>query len=149
MSSNLSYLIYVSTESRPLSQNDIDNILKASKVNNPGNQITGMLLYVEGRFFQVLEGAETALNDLFITIAKDERHINSIVVAKGDLDKRIFKDWKMKFNSISEKEFVIISGISKFQNLFGLKPKDSQNPASLFMRKFVNKKFPSESWWIN
>lgn len=149
MFSNLSYLIYVSSESRPLDQSDFDDILKSSKVNNVENQITGMLLYVEGRFFQVLEGEESLVKDLYDNIAKDTRHVNSVVVAQGSLDTRIFTDWTMKFKSISEKEFARMSGLSPFEILFGLKPKEPQNPAWMFARKFVNKSFPSESWWAN
>ena len=106
-----------------------------------------MLLYIEGRFFQVLEGEEEVINDLFITISKDDRHGNATVIARGDLDKRIFKDWTMRFNSISEEEFASISGVRKFKNLFSLKPRDPQNPAWMFVRKFTDKKFPSDSWW--
>lgn len=108
-----------------------------------------MLLYIEGRFFQVLEGEESLINELFATISKDNRHGNVTIVAKGNLDKRIFKDWTMRFNSISEKEFADISGIKKFKNLFKLKPKDPQNPAWMFVRKFTDKKFPSEGWWAD
>lgn len=147
MSSKLSYLLYVSEESRPLQQADFDSIINVCSVNNKERNITGMLLYIEGRFFQVLEGETEAINDLYNTISKDDRHKNATVIARGDLDKRIFKGWTMKFSSISEKEFAAISGVSRFKNLFSLKPKDPQNPAWLFVKKFTDKTFPSESWW--
>ena len=56
MISNLSYLIYVSLAAKPLSESNLDEILKASHQYNDDNLISGILLYVEGRFFQVLEG---------------------------------------------------------------------------------------------
>lgn len=144
---NLSYLIYVSIQSRSLTQTDLNDILDVCSKNNLDKQITGMLLYVEGRFFQVLEGEENEINKLFENISKDKRHGNVTIVAKGQLDQRIFKDWSMRFNSISEVEFTSISGIGKFKNLFKLKPKEPQNPAWMFVRKFTDKTFPSPSWW--
>ena len=102
-----------------------------------------MLLYVEGRFFQVLEGMKNDITELFGIISKDDRHKSVVLVAQGHLNQRIFGDWTMRFNSISEQEFTKISGISPFQKLFGIKPKEPQNPAWMFIRKFTNKKFPS------
>ena len=145
----LTYLIYVSIESRPLQQEDLDDIIDVCTRNNSKNDITGMLLYVDGRFFQVLEGEELAIETLFASISADKRHRDVTIIAKGDLDKRIFKDWTMKFNSISESEFIAISGINKFKNLFSVKIKDPQNPAWMFVKKFTDKTFPSPSWWVD
>ena len=147
MASQLKYLIYVSKESKKLNEDEINQILKTSWSNNSDNNVTGMLLYVEGRFFQVLEGEIEVIDKLFATISKDSRHTNVVVVDQGELDKRIFENWKMKFNAITEEEFSQMSGISSFHKLFGLLPQYPRNPAYMFVRKFMNKKFPSESWW--
>ena len=145
--SELSYLIYVSKQSYDLDQDDIDNILESSRVNNAQNNITGMLLYIEGNFFQVLEGKASYILELYEKITKDKRHQNSVIVSQGNLEKRIFKDWTMKFKALSKKEFEELSGITPFQKLFGLKPANIDNPALIFTKKFMNRKFPSVSWW--
>jgi hypothetical protein len=60
----------------------LTSLLNKSRVDNLANDITGMLLYMEGRYFseyegrfmQVLEGSESNVRKLFEKIAKDERH---------------------------------------------------------------------------
>jgi hypothetical protein len=62
----LFYLIYLSQSKKLMQESDLLCILDQSKILNHGNRITGMLLYlegkflsqVEGRFMQVLEGRE-------------------------------------------------------------------------------------------
>ena len=147
MTSNLSYLIYVSLASSPLSQTELDNILKASHQYNDDKLISGLLLYIEGHFFQVLEGPKEEVEGLFKTISGDKRHKNATIVAQGQLDKRLFKGWDMRFNSISEKEFSKLTGVNTFSSWFSVKPKDPQNPAWMFVKKFADKSFPSEGWW--
>ena len=143
----LEYLIYVSKETDPMSKSDLERLLETSKANNKDLNVTGMLLYVEGRFFQVLEGEDQVLDYIFSKIKKDTRHKNIILVARGILDRRIFSRWSMRFNSITKSEFLRISGITKFTELLTLKPRDSKNPASMFIKKFSDKTFPSPAWW--
>lgn len=126
---------------------DLQNILSASQQYNDSNEVSGMLLYVEGRFFQVLEGPEEEVLSLFNTISKDSRHQNATIVAQGDLDKRFFKGWNMRFNRVSEEEFARLTGVRKFSTWFHVKPKDPKNPAWMFVQKFTDKSFPSEGWW--
>lgn len=145
--SELSYLIYVSKQSYDLDQNDIDNILESSRVNNAQRNITGMLLFIEGNFFQVLEGEANYILEMYEKITKDKRHQNSVIVSHGILEKRIFKDWTMRFKSLTKKEFEGLSGITPFQKLFGFKPTNIDNPALIFAKKFMNRRFPSVSWW--
>lgn len=147
MTSNLSYLIYVSLASRPLSQTDLEDILSASHRYNDDKLISGILLHVEGRFFQVLEGPKEEVEELFKVISRDERHKNATIVAQGPLDKRVFMGWDMRFNSISEAEFAKLTGVNTFSSWFSVKPKDPQNPAWMFVKKFTDKSFPSKGWW--
>lgn len=147
MASKLKYLVYVSKESRKLNQTDLDEILAASQNYNDANKVSGILLYVEGRFFQVLEGPSDEVDLLFQTISKDPRHYESTIVAQGDLDKRFFEGWNMRFNKVSEEEFALLTGVRKFSTWFHVKPKEPNNPAWMFVQKFADKSFPSEGWW--
>ena len=147
MASKLKYLVYVSKESGKLSQTDLDEILAASQNYNDANKVSGILLYVEGRFFQVLEGPGDEVDLLFRNISKDPRHYEATIVAQGDLDKRFFKGWNMRFNKVSEEEFALLTGVRKFSTWFHVKPKEPNNPAWMFVQKFADKSFPSEGWW--
>jgi len=47
---------YVSTATKDLKQNEIEKILYSSEKQNNIDNITGLLLFSEGNFFQVIEG---------------------------------------------------------------------------------------------
>ncbi len=49
---------YISTATKSMSQEDLEEILKTSRKNNAGSGITGMLLYMNNTFVQILEGEE-------------------------------------------------------------------------------------------
>jgi len=49
-------IVYVSTASNELKDEEIQNILSSSNTWNNKNDITGLLLFSEGNFFQIIEG---------------------------------------------------------------------------------------------
>ena len=80
-----------------MSPEDIAAILAVSRRNNAAEGITGMLLYHDQSFLQVLEGEEPALSRRFERIARDPRHRNLIVLARGGVQARAFGAWRMGF----------------------------------------------------
>ena len=52
----LSHVVYVSTASEPMDDEDLAELLAQSRERNARNDITGMLLYKDSRFIQLLEG---------------------------------------------------------------------------------------------
>ncbi|MEM1409034.1 MAG: BLUF domain-containing protein, partial [Bacteroidota bacterium] len=68
------YLIYVSYATRKPSTDDLKEIAQVSQRNNQSTGITGMLVYLEGKYLQVLEGKKEAILSLYETIAGDARH---------------------------------------------------------------------------
>jgi hypothetical protein len=58
--------------------------------------ITGMLLYVEGGFMQVLEGEDEAVAAVYARICNDKRHWNTQVLLDRHAP-RAFRDWSMGF----------------------------------------------------
>ena|SRR6185312_13282876 len=89
-------LLYASNTSRDVSQALLDDILAASRRNNAGAGISGMLLYLDGGFMQVLEGEEAAVAAVYARIAKDKRHWNAQVLLDREAP-RAFADWSMGF----------------------------------------------------
>jgi hypothetical protein len=89
-------LLYVSNTSRDIPAPVLDEILAAAQKNNRTLGVTGMLLYVDGGFLQVLEGEPDVLAMLYAKIAADKRHWNTQVLLKRDAD-RAFGDWSMGF----------------------------------------------------
>ncbi|WP_231896427.1 BLUF domain-containing protein [Gramella sp. MAR_2010_147] len=56
---------YVSTAIRNLNDQEIKNILASSEKSNNENNITGLLLFSEGNFFQIIEGRKEDINELY------------------------------------------------------------------------------------
>jgi len=99
---NLVSLVYVSSGTRQMDDSEILDILRASRNKNARLQITGMLLYKDGNFLQVLEGREEALSELMGYIERDNRHRGVITLLKKPLAQRQFPDWSMAFKNLSK-----------------------------------------------
>ncbi|MTI22822.1 BLUF domain-containing protein [Fulvivirga sp. RKSG066] len=143
---DLHHIIYVS-KGININQETIDDILQTAQSFNDAHNITGMLLFIEGKFFQILEGDKAVITKLYESIKSDQRHKNVTTVSAHAIRNRTFKGWSMRFNAIDEKEFTELSGISSLGALFSIKPGPKDNVAFVFAQKFANKSFPSTSWW--
>lgn len=93
----LIHCIYASKASRTFQEHAIPDLLAAARRNNADRGITGMLLYIEGNFFQVLEGEETAVTEVFERIRLDPRHGRVTLIIREPLFERAFSDWSMGF----------------------------------------------------
>jgi Sensors of blue-light using FAD len=89
-------LLYVSNTSRDVADSVLDDILASSRKNNLKAGITGVLLYIDGGFMQVLEGERRAVTETYARICKDQRHWNMGVLLDGDAS-RAFGEWSMGF----------------------------------------------------
>ncbi|WP_157928835.1 BLUF domain-containing protein [Pararhizobium haloflavum] len=96
-------LLYVSGATRPMLPADIDAILAASRANNARLDVTGLLLYADGTFIQILEGERHVVQSLAQTIRKDQRHRNFMVLAELQAEARAFSDWQMGFKRLDPK----------------------------------------------
>lgn len=67
-------ITYVSTADEGLKSKDIEYLLDLTKDRNNAENITGILLFSDGNFFQIIEGEKTKIDDLFHKIEIDQRH---------------------------------------------------------------------------
>jgi hypothetical protein len=101
--SSLIRLVYVSRAAFTPSpsaqgiQPTVARILLQSRRNNPRRQIGGVLYYGNGYFFQCLEGASDAVNQLVSRLMNDERHRDFEILKVNPVDRRLFSNWSMKF----------------------------------------------------
>lgn len=86
-------------------QGQLQDILDWSRSYNAQHDITGLLLYSDGRFTQVIEGAEADIHALFSNIQQDLRHQHVFVISEGPAPYRWFADWRMAFGQIEPVEF--------------------------------------------
>ncbi|WP_155140323.1 BLUF domain-containing protein [Aquisalinus luteolus] len=98
----LYHLAYLSSATHLMSEKELKDILEKSRSNNKIDNITGLLLYNDGSFFQVLEGEKATVEACYKRIQKDRRHDNCITLLDGDLDNRTFMSWDMAFIPFGE-----------------------------------------------
>ena len=110
-------LVYVSAGVRVFGEAEIKEILGQSHRNNRRCGITGMLLYRDGNFLQVLEGPDTAVQSTLERIQADERHRGIVVMKKENIDSRNFSEWTMAFKRVDSAEMQEIEGYSPFMEL--------------------------------
>lgn len=108
------FLVYVSIASPDLTEQQLVDILKVSRDNNTRDDITGMLLYKDGRFMQLLEGSETSVCAAYGRIARDARHRDATILLEGATDERDFVDWSMGFQALDAEAARAIPGYSRF-----------------------------------
>ena len=94
-------IIYLSSASKLLSDDELNYLLKSSKIKNKKYNITGLLLYIDGDFLQVIEGEKQDVLNLFELIKKDERNRSIICVFNENVEKRQFPDWLMGFSQLT------------------------------------------------
>lgn len=99
-------MLYVSGASAPMSDADIQDILAASRRNNQRDGITGMLLWADGVFIQVLEGEPQMVRSVYRRIQADDRHRNLMLVLEQEADNRMFSQWSMGFKQLDSEKAV-------------------------------------------
>lgn len=107
-------LIYLSAATVPFSKLDLLDLLTKSRENNSRLGITGMLLFKDGNFMQVLEGPEKKVCELYEKITQDRRHRRLITISQGPCAARSFGDWSMGFHDLNSPEVVGTPGFSVF-----------------------------------
>lgn len=91
----LHQITYISTARPSLVPADVEQILLASRRNNPRAQVTGLLVYDGKRFLQALEGPLEAVEAIFSSIAVDPRHRAMVKLSSRFVEAREFGDWSM------------------------------------------------------
>lgn len=110
----LIHCIYASAAARTFKLSELAELLQAARSTNERLGMTGMLLYAEGSFFQVLEGPAAAVDALFARIESDPRHEQVTLIIREPITRRTFADWTMGFDTATRKELDDLSGVNDF-----------------------------------
>jgi hypothetical protein len=110
------HLVYVSTATRPFSREQLIELLAKSRTNNAKVGVTGLLLYKDGLFIQVLEGPRAAVEQVFQRISQDPRHDVGATLQTGETNFRQFPDWSMGFSDLDDPAVRQLPGFSDFMN---------------------------------
>jgi hypothetical protein len=110
----LVHCIYTSAAVHDFNEDDVLNIAMSCRNNNQALDITGMLLFSEGSFFQVLEGPSHAVQKLFEKIQQDKRHDRVAKLILEPIEQRDFSHWSMGYAGVSRDELKAIPGLNDF-----------------------------------
>ena len=88
-------IVYESEASASFRAQDLVDIIEIARSANPARHITGMLIFHEGRFVQVIEGPQTNVLELYQHIQSDPRHTDIWRLARLSIEERVFARWSM------------------------------------------------------
>ena len=112
--SRLVHCIYVSAAVKDFSKEELQTLLAKARQKNATLQVTGMLLYYQQSFFQVLEGPEDVINALYQVINNDARHHRIIKLIQEPIEQRAFDAWTMGYANMSYQELKEVPGLNEF-----------------------------------
>jgi hypothetical protein len=105
---------YVSRAAKAMTQESLLALLQQCLANNEASGVTGMLLYGNDTFLQVLEGEEVVLDTVIDKIRNDPRHSKIQFLYRKPLEHRQYSEWSMGFKRVSSEGLNDIAGLSAF-----------------------------------
>ena len=113
-------ITYISHFAEDLSKQDIEAIGDVAIRRNQRDEITGVLLCSGGMFFQVIEGEDGRIDDLFIKILADSRHTDVLCLkTEMDVQERQFPEWSMKVFNLDETSGILMKPVRSLIEVLG------------------------------
>ena len=119
-----------------MSEDDLVFLLKQARARNESQNVTGMLLYAEKRFLQVLEGDQTDVDDIYESILNDGRNTGNVVYVKKEISEREFPNWAMGFRHLKKQDREDLEGFTEFLDSALDLRKYKQSHAVLLLSQF-------------
>ncbi|MDX5347860.1 MAG: BLUF domain-containing protein [Hymenobacteraceae bacterium] len=138
------HIVYVSTAIAPMADEELELVLDQSRKNNSAQNITGMLLYSDEHFIQLLEGEADAVKAAFSRIEKDVRHYNIVKLADGPITQKSFSDWEMGFQIAPSSEIALKIGYTNptTQAFFDALPEFEEESVVTVLKAFAENNMP-------
>lgn len=105
MANLLKQRAYISLSRLVVQPSTLADLLVDFRTRNEARDITGLLVFDQGRFFQVFEGPEPAVDHLWDRIQRDDRHELVTPVLEQWVQHRSFDGWSMayeRFNNAAD-----------------------------------------------
>jgi Sensors of blue-light using FAD. len=109
---NLIHIVYVSFSRNQLSELELDELLSEIRPKNLATGITGLLLYNDEIFIQVIEGETDTIRRLYDILQKDKRHTNIVKILEERIDQRSFPNWSMGYQKLSKEDSKDLPGFT-------------------------------------
>ena len=104
------HIAYMSRAVRPLSDQELQELLDQCRRDNAQHQVTGILFYSHGNIAQLIEGEPEVLEPLFEKIARDGRHSDVRKLLQRPIAARSFEQWSMAFHPLESAGFEALEG---------------------------------------
>lgn len=113
---SLIHIIYASAAAPDFREHEIPDLLQKARSANAERDVTGMLLYIGGSFFQLLEGEAAVVDPLYAKIGRDVRHTRVTQIIREPILERDFTGWTMGFSTVDPIEAGKLLGQNDFFN---------------------------------
>lgn len=105
---------YVSQTSEPMSPSALLDLLLECRSKNEKRGVTGMLLYGNSTFLQVIEGEDDVIDSLVSRIEADPRHDRIQTLHRRSIKEREYGDWSMGFEQVANEDLSGVDGLANF-----------------------------------
>lgn len=107
-------LVYTSTQTRPITDSELAQILTVGREKNTRLGVTGMLAHRESNCIGILEGEDDVVHERFEQVRIDPRHTNVQLLCDDAVQDRAFPDWSMAFQPLDP----LVKEVPGFVDLF-------------------------------
>jgi hypothetical protein len=132
---------YVSSATRPFPTAYLAQLLEVWRVNNAAREVTGLLLFKDGNFMQVIEGEEPNVRGLYEKLQLEPRHTGMLKLLEEKISTRVFQDWSMGFKNLDDEDLGGVPGYLDYRNIsflsqeFATQPSRAKKLLEIFRQK--------------
>ncbi len=109
-------IVYMSLACDAMSPTQLAALMDRARAHNQAAGITGMMIYHEREFMQLLEGERSVIEALFDKIADDPRHQQVYRLWDAPIATRNFDDWTMGFVSVDDSSLQRHTGFTSLKD---------------------------------
>lgn len=114
---SLCSVLYTSRATERFDPEDLGSMLKMSRAKNWIRNLTGLLLYQDGRFLHYLEGPTDEVHERMGRIRLDARHSDISPMSEHQVRTRLFPRWTMAYVSVPDADDVVPGLRNVFERL--------------------------------
>ena len=119
-------------------KDEMINIVEEAQINNDRNNLTGVLFYENKHFFQIIEGEEKNLRNVFTAIENDGRHCRLTKLIDQPVPKRTFTQWSLETFYVDNLSIINPRTLRLLRELYVQNFGVSANGLLEFVEKMVN-----------
>lgn len=123
-------LIYTSVATQDFTTDELIVMLKSFREHNKEIKISGILVYYDREFIQLLEGKKETIHNLYNKICQDQRHTNIKIFHEAPITQRSFSDWSMGFINADQIDPDYMTGFSNILKKGAIQPDNNDSIGS-------------------